>query len=323
MDDTKSANQNSLSFVIYSALAASLWCVYYGFTQFINALLRYHILDPDGASSLFDRGFYNPNLSDVATLLLLGGGLFGLYRTLEKRAFDTGALHMDARVRVWLLRLMMVATGSSVLFDLWHILRTALSGESDLSGTLCTITTLLGGALLLLFLTRAAKGRIAPQKPLTSSLDLSALGACLVTVILCVWISPPSLLKDLREDQTTAGTLLSVIGDLNDFKTRAHALPASLDEAAKTLIQREHYTTDLTRDLAGTKKVVSYTLVSPATYKLCATFKRNARELRLLGGWRLPGIATSPFGHFAPGLNCQIIKTDTPLPEGAQPDLSG
>ena len=272
---------------------------------------------------LFDRGLYSQNLSDVATLLILGSGLFGLYRTLEKRAFEKGALHLDARVRVWLLRLMMVATGASLLFDLWHILRTVLNGESDTNQTVCTITTLVAGALLLLFLNRAAKGSLDPRRSVTSPLDSSIFGTCLVTVVLCVWTTPPSLLKDLREDQARAGTLLSVIGDLSDFKTRAHALPASLDEAAKILIQREHYTTDLTRDLEGTKKVISYTLLSPTSYKICATFKRSARELRLLGGWRLPGIATSPFGHYTPGLNCQIIKIDAPVPEGVHQDHSG
>lgn len=312
MDTEKNTNHNSLAFLVYTTLAGSLWFIYYGMTQLIIVGMRYFIFDPTGTTWLYQRGFFSATLSDVAAMLLLGGGLFWLFRVQEVRAFKTSSLSLDGRVRIWLLRLMMVATGISVVVDLWFILRAVLRGEGALDETLYTLTTLIVASGILVFLARSTRGAPSPQRPLKSPGDAAVVCGALLATGVCIWMAPPSLMKILRADHETLKALTSTQQGIDEWVTQTNALPRALDEAAQKILTRHSTVSGLGDNLEEINKKVAYAVVSKNQYQLCATFERSSKEFTLLGLWRS---AKDPFLRFTPGKNCKIITvTLSPAP---------
>lgn len=304
-----SAHKNSLSFLIYSLLGASLWCLYFSLTQIINAVVVYLLIDPSGKNAipLFSRSLFNLNFGESATLLMVGAGLFFTARLFEKNAFSSHKITLDAAPRVWILRGVILIAGLCVAFDFYRIVSIYLAGESDLTSLTNIFITFFSGIAVALFVTFELKDTFSPSTTINTPANIGLLTSIMFIVALSIYMAPPSLMKELNRDAQQLQRLNAVTHAAKEHFYKNKTLPSTLQDLLGTHLSLESLTDKITN------APYTYTIIDSKSFEICAQFYRDSEELRLLGGWRR-NTGSSPYkkGKFCERVN--VEKENNPNP---------
>ncbi len=273
---TSSPHRNSLSFLIYSVYAAALWCFYYGFTQVLNMTITFGMTDPTFEKSRFWRFPFNLNFGESATLLLVGGVLFFIARFLEKKAFDQKTIELTAGPRIWILRLILLAGGLSVTYDFYYLVSHYLGGRGEPVDLLHALMMFGVGSLIILFAALNLSGRFQPESPLFNPRSLGFLALTFSSVIFSIYMAPPHVMKQLREDSRQLDQISDLINTIRNYYSKKKALPTNLNDLLEVGLNKGK-----ALDLV-VKAPYHYKATGKTSFEICATFRRDSKDRFLL-----------------------------------------
>lgn len=300
---TSSPHKNSLSFLIYSIYAAALWCLYYGFTQVLNMTITFVMIDPALEKSRFWRLPFNLNFGESATLLLVGGVLFFIARFLEKKAFDQKMIELTSGPRIWILRLILLAAGLSVTYDFYYLVSHYLGGRGEPVDLLHALVMFGVGSLIIFFAAFNLSGRFHPESSLLNPRSLGFLSLTFVAVIFSIYMAPPHVMKQLREDARQLDQLSALVQRIQNFYSKYIVLPTSLNDLLEVGFDKEK-----ALDIV-TKTPYDYKVIGKTSFEVCATFRRDSKDRFLLNStfYEYRHFELRNF-HYKAGRNCHKIN---------------
>jgi len=276
-------------FFLYVAFLITLIWLLVGMLTFIFQIIDILVPDALGYSGMYAGGILT---SSMASLIIITPFFLIIGSQINKDIKKTPS-KQSMWVRKWLLYGLLLLAFLVSLGDLVVIVNSFLGGE--LVGRLLwkTLAVLLvSGSVFAYFLFELRRNVEKITKlPLISSIVLGVLAFILI-ILGFVLGGTPATQRELRFDIERVSDLQNITYAIEQYASDDHGLPETLEALRAPYM----YGADLEDPV--TNEMYEYSIVSPTSYELCATFARETDN-------RYSGYADSSWDHGA-GRQCFV-----------------
>lgn len=229
---------------------------------------------------------YQEGLQFGIAAILIASPIFFILAWLINRHLFEGKIRNNAPVRRWLIYIVLVATGMTVITDLVQILITYLNGTLATPFLLKSLTVLVLAAMIFAFYLWDINKKTT-EKVTNSANSLwffSAIVICVaVLVVAFINLESPETKRLRNNDRDLINNIYEISNTVNSFVSSKHVMPKDLNELTP------YYTLDVSINKKFIDQV-TYKVTGDRTYQLCADFatdNQKEAECESMGRYKL------------------------------------
>jgi hypothetical protein len=256
--------------------AGAMITLYGSAIAFINLIFDYiNYAFPNSLSF----GYYNPYQGsvsfEIASLLVLFPVFLVLMRLIRKDIIHDSS-RRDIWVRRWALYLTLFVAGATVMGDLITLIYTFLSGEELTTRFLLKVVVVLlvaGGGFLHFMADLWGYWIQYPSRARSVGWGVGAL--ILISIFAGFFIiGSPWQARQYRIDEQRVNDLQNIQSQITTYWQQKQKLPAALNDLKDPLASYQTVPNDPT-----TGQPYEYQITGPMSFKLCADFSMNSRDI--------------------------------------------
>lgn len=262
------------NFFIQVGIIVTLYVSIVSFLTFIFGVINAVFPNPN---IYFDST--NSSIRYAISVLIVMFPLFIWLSRIHRKSISSSPELKDSKLRKWLLYFTLFLAGLTIAIDIIVLINTFLGGENFATSFILKVASVLVVAFgVFYFYLEDLKGKWEENQKTSKQIAIVVSVIVLVSVISgIILIGTPSKQRDLANDRQRVSDLQRIQFNITDFYQDKASLPKNLEELKDPL-----RSIVVPKD-PETQESYKYEVIKPLTFKICAVFKTDSKDLESNG----------------------------------------